>query len=100
MGEHASARTAFGSTSARFAEAVRAADEQHRVTQRAIKAGDLPAAVAPKRWATRSMRGCARSRISVAITQRVYAHLHPDAFAEDDSHVSFAMPDKSVRLSQ
>jgi integrase len=31
---------------------------------------------------------------SVAITQQVYAHLHPDAFAEDYSRVSFAMPDK------
>jgi integrase len=29
---------------------------------------------------------------SVAITQQVYAHLHPDAFAEDYSRVSFAMP--------
>ncbi len=32
---------------------------------------------------------------SVAITQHVYAHLHPDAFAEDYSRVSFAMPDKA-----
>lgn len=32
---------------------------------------------------------------SVAITQQVYAHLHPDAFAEDYSRVSFAMPDSS-----
>ena len=32
---------------------------------------------------------------SVAITQEVYAHLHPDAFAEDYSRVSFAMPDKA-----
>ncbi len=31
---------------------------------------------------------------SVAITQQVYAHLHPDAFAEDYSRVTFAMPDK------
>ena len=30
---------------------------------------------------------------SVAITQQVYAHLHPDAFAEDYSRVAFAMPD-------
>jgi integrase len=29
---------------------------------------------------------------SVAITQKVYAHLHPNAFAEDYSRVSFAMP--------
>jgi integrase len=29
---------------------------------------------------------------SVAITQQVYAHLHPDAFAEDYSRVAFAMP--------
>jgi integrase len=32
---------------------------------------------------------------SVAITQQVYAHLHPNAFAEDYSRVSFAMPDKT-----
>jgi site-specific recombinase XerD len=32
---------------------------------------------------------------SVAITQQVYAHLHPDAFAEDYSRVAFAMPDRS-----
>ena len=32
---------------------------------------------------------------SVAITQQVYAHLHPDAFAEDYSRVSFAMPETS-----
>lgn len=32
---------------------------------------------------------------SVAITQQVYAHLHPDAFAEDYSRVSFAMPERS-----
>jgi len=32
---------------------------------------------------------------SVAITQQVYAHLHPDAFAEDYSRVSFAMPEKT-----
>ncbi|HEY4059757.1 MAG TPA: site-specific integrase [Kofleriaceae bacterium] len=31
---------------------------------------------------------------SVAITQQVYAHLHPDAFAEDYSRVAFAMPEK------
>ena len=31
---------------------------------------------------------------SVAITQQVYAHLHPDAFAEDYSRVAFEMPDK------
>jgi integrase len=29
---------------------------------------------------------------SVAITQQVYAHLHPDAFAEDYNRVTFAMP--------
>ena len=32
---------------------------------------------------------------SVAITQQVYAHLHPDAFAEDYSRVAFAMPEKT-----
>jgi integrase len=32
---------------------------------------------------------------SVAITQQVYAHLHPDAFAEDYSRVAFAMPHKA-----
>jgi integrase len=32
---------------------------------------------------------------SVAMTQRVYTHLHPDAFAEDYSRVAFAMPGKS-----
>jgi len=32
---------------------------------------------------------------SVAITQQVYAHLHPDAFAQDYSRVAFAMPEKS-----
>lgn len=32
---------------------------------------------------------------SVAITQQVYAHLHPNAFAEDYSRVSFAMPEKA-----
>src|SRR4029453_18691501 len=32
---------------------------------------------------------------SVAITQQVYAHLHPNAFAEDYSRVAFAMPEKS-----
>ena len=32
---------------------------------------------------------------SVAITQQVYAHLHPDAFAEDYSRVTFAMREKS-----
>jgi len=32
---------------------------------------------------------------SVAITQQVYAHLHPSAFAEDYSRVSFAMPEKA-----
>jgi len=31
----------------------------------------------------------------VAITQRVYAHLHPDAFAEDYSRVAFVMPEKA-----
>lgn len=31
---------------------------------------------------------------SVAITQQVYAHLHPDAFAEDYSRVAFAMPER------
>jgi len=35
---------------------------------------------------------------SVAITQQVYAHLHPDAFAEDYSRVAFAMPDKAGAL--
>jgi len=30
-----------------------------------------------------------------AITQQVYAHLHPDAFAEDYSRVVFAMPEKA-----
>lgn len=108
-----------------------AADEQHRVTQRAIKAGDLPAVVDRKRTlgyarsrtsarTTNTRSGCGSvlragvpkklrlhdlrhtfaglflasggdifklSKIlghsSVAITQQVYAHLHPDAFAED-----------------
>jgi integrase len=32
---------------------------------------------------------------SVAITQQVYAHLHPDAFAEDYSRVAFAMPNNA-----
>jgi integrase len=32
---------------------------------------------------------------SVAITQKVYAHLHPDAFADDYSRVSFAMPENA-----
>lgn len=32
---------------------------------------------------------------SVAITQQVYAHLHPNAFAEDYSRVAFAMPEKT-----
>ena len=32
---------------------------------------------------------------SVAITQQVYAHLHPDAFADDYSRVAFAMPEKT-----
>jgi len=32
---------------------------------------------------------------SVAITQQVYAHLHPDAFAEDYSRVAFAMPEEA-----
>jgi hypothetical protein len=31
----------------------------------------------------------------VAITQQVYAHLHPDAFAEDYSRVAFAMPGRT-----
>ena len=30
---------------------------------------------------------------SVAITQQVYAHVHPNAFAEDYSRVAFAMPE-------
>jgi integrase len=34
---------------------------------------------------------------SVAITQQVYAHLHPDAFAEDYSRVSFAIPTQLAR---
>jgi integrase len=33
---------------------------------------------------------------SVAITQQVYAHLHPDAFAEDYSRVAFAMPEQQA----
>lgn len=37
---------------------------------------------------------------SVAITQQVYAHLHPDAFAEDYSRVSFAMPGKLGEIIQ
>ena len=37
---------------------------------------------------------------SVAITQQVYAHLHPDAFAEDYSRVAFAMPEKAGVLLQ
>jgi integrase len=32
---------------------------------------------------------------SAAITQEVYAHLHPDAFAEDYGRVAFAMPDNA-----
>lgn len=32
---------------------------------------------------------------SVAITQQVYAHLHPDAFSEDYSRVAFAMPENA-----
>jgi integrase len=32
---------------------------------------------------------------SVAITQKVYAHLHPDAFSEDYSRVAFTMPGKT-----
>ena len=32
---------------------------------------------------------------SVAITQKVYAHLHPDAFADDYSRVAFEMPEKA-----
>ncbi|MBX3157212.1 MAG: site-specific integrase [Deltaproteobacteria bacterium] len=32
---------------------------------------------------------------SVAITQQVYAHLHPDAFAENYSRVAFTMPENS-----
>ncbi len=35
---------------------------------------------------------------SVAITQQVYAHLHPDAFAEDYSRVSFAMPNNASNV--
>jgi integrase len=35
---------------------------------------------------------------SVAITQEVYAHLHPDAFAEDYSRVAFAMPEKTGQV--
>jgi integrase len=37
---------------------------------------------------------------SVAITQQVYAHLHPDAFAEDYSRVAFAMPGKHSAVSK
>ena len=37
---------------------------------------------------------------SVAITQEVYAHLHPDAFAEDYSRVAFAMPDRVGEVIQ
>ena len=33
---------------------------------------------------------------SVAITQQVYAHLHPDAFAEDYSRVAFTMPEQQT----
>jgi len=29
------------------------------------------------------------------MTQQVYAHLHPDAFAEDYNRVAFAMPEKT-----
>jgi len=32
---------------------------------------------------------------SVAITQKVYAHLHPNAFADDYSRVAFEMPEKA-----
>jgi integrase len=32
---------------------------------------------------------------SVAITQQVYAHLHPDAFADDYSRVAFVMPENT-----
>jgi integrase len=35
---------------------------------------------------------------SVATTQRVYAHLHPDAFSEDYSRVSFAMPQQAGKV--
>jgi integrase/recombinase XerD len=35
---------------------------------------------------------------SVAITQQVYAHLHPNAFAEDYSRVAFAMPNKTAAV--
>ena len=37
---------------------------------------------------------------SVAITQQVYAHLHPDAFAEDYSRVAFAMPENAGAVVQ
>lgn len=37
---------------------------------------------------------------TVAITQRVYAHLHPDAFSEDYSRVSFSMPGKPATVHE
>lgn len=30
---------------------------------------------------------------SLLVTQQVYAHLHPDAFAEEYSRVAFAIPE-------
>jgi site-specific recombinase XerD len=35
---------------------------------------------------------------NVAITQEVYAHLHPDAFVDDYSRVAFSMPEKTGRV--
>ncbi len=37
---------------------------------------------------------------SVAITQQVYAHLHPDAFAEDYSRVAFQMPREQAPVTK
>ncbi|HEX4450158.1 MAG TPA: hypothetical protein VH143_04760 [Kofleriaceae bacterium] len=44
--------------------------------------------------------GSERRISSVAITQQVYAHLHPDAFAEDYSRVEKAMPERIGEVIQ
>jgi integrase len=92
------ARTSAHSTSSSQQDEGLQTVQGRRAPRRAAKEAAPPRPPPHLRWPVSDVRrdifklSKILGHASVAITQQVYAHLHPDAFAEDCSRVAIAMP--------
>ncbi len=74
------------------------ADCSRRRLVRDLSEADVQHADAPTGWPGDCGEGAGISpdiNPGAGRAQQVYAHFHPDAFAEDYSRVSFSMPEKA-----